>query len=93
MSEPVDPVSALIGMAQRAAEGMSRTEAIMAEASRPPRYEYARVEWDDVNRWARQGWQLVPIYPLPMLDGHVFIMQRQLGAADEAADMLRKEGS
>jgi hypothetical protein len=100
MSEP-DPINALMGMAQQAAAGMSQVQAVMAEAARPPRFEYmlitvaamrldgSRTEgspFSQVNDLAREGWQLMPFVAGPL----TFVMCRQLGAADEAADMLRQ---
>ena len=91
VSEPVGPIAALVGMAQQAAAGMGQVQATMMEASRPPRFEYALVRWEQVNDRAREGWQLAPVLgPLPAAHPGewAFVMQRQLGAADEAAEML-----
>jgi hypothetical protein len=51
------------------------------------RYEYALVQWNDVNPLARQGWLMVPV----TVPGYYFLMSRKLGAADMAADILRQQ--
>lgn len=71
----------------------------MAEAMREPRFEYEPLGWEQVNRLARDGWEMtaaiapaeVDRLPLDFKYGIVFLMRRKLGPADEAAALL--EGS
>jgi hypothetical protein len=88
MAEPeeyTDPAEQIVGMLMGLGGQLG---AAMAESTRPPRYEYRRVSWDDVNELARDGWMLCPMViqtsTLPL-----FVVVRQLGAADEAAELLR----
>lgn len=94
MSEPVDPVGeALMSMARQAAAGMGQVQATMLEASRPPRFEYIRVTWEHVSERAREGWKLSPVLgPIPVAPSGdwYYVMERLLGAADEAAEMLTR---
>jgi hypothetical protein len=100
MSEPAgefDPAH-IEGMLM---SGLRQAQAAFSEAARPARFEYmlitvaamrldgSRTEgspFSQVNDLAREGWQLMPFVAGPL----TFVMCRQLGAADEAADMLRQ---
>jgi hypothetical protein len=82
-----DPVErALMG-------AIGQAGAMLSDAMRPPRFEYTLTWWVKVNMLAREGWQLVPMGPVPgPLPGEpLYVMARQLGAADEAAELLREE--
>lgn len=88
MSEPDPFAFDLMGALRQA-------QAQLLEAARPPRFEYEQVPWEQVNEYARDGWMLAPVIgPIPDVQSKawLFIMQRQLGAADEAADMLKEAG-
>jgi hypothetical protein len=49
------------------------------------------VSWANVNELARDGWMLCPM--VITRAEPVFVMARQLGAADEAAAVLEREAA
>lgn len=81
MSEPIDPFAAMMGSLAAQAQQLG---AQITEASRPVTWEYKLVSWDEVNPLARDGWELKGMD----VGALRFVMGRQRGAADEAADML-----
>lgn len=81
--------------------GLGMLKAAMGEAMRPPRFEYRIVSWHEVNALAADGWQMVPVSPLPgWFDANVvhadyrnevlgFVMMHQLSASDDAEQLLK----
>lgn len=67
----------LVSMAGRMTAGL-------AEATRTPVWEYRIVGWDEVNRLAREGWEMRAA-DIALLR---FLMCRKLGPADEAERLL-----
>jgi hypothetical protein len=63
--------------------------ALIAEATAPERFEYKLVVWTSVNDLARDGWQLMPF--ATGCNHEHWVMQRKLGAADAAEQLLRAD--
>lgn len=73
--------------------GLGQLRAMMTDATAPELFEYARVFWAEVNTFAREGWQLVPIaaHYIPGSEERLYVMVRKLGVADAAAELLKGE--
>jgi len=65
---------------------MAQFGAMAGEAMQPDRFEYAMVQWSDVNRLAADGWEL----RAADIRLTQFVMARKLGAADEARALLER---
>ena len=82
--EPFDAEREMAGILQQAGQMAKMLTAHGQEImSGPPRRVYERVPWEQVNKYAADGWELTAV-----VSGGLHVMQRQFGPADAAAEIL-----
>lgn len=64
----------------------AQLSAAMGEALRPERWQYEMVPWERVNELAADGWKLVAAH----VELTSFVMARQIGPAEAAAELLKQ---
>lgn len=83
--QPFDPEQQLAGILEQAGQlGKILTAHGQEILSGPPRRVYDRVAWEQVNKYAAEGWELTAV-----MSGGLHVMQRQFSPADAAAEFLQ----
>jgi len=81
---------------------MNQMGAAAREMTLPPRYQYKLCLWDEVNPAAKEGWEVHPSGPWPILTAWIdpasgeqrtqpqpgYLMVRKRSVADDAAEMI-----
>jgi hypothetical protein len=80
----------------------NQTGAMIQESLLPPKWEYRLCLWDEVNPAAKEGWEVHPSGPWPILTAWTdpesgeqrtqpqpgYLMVRKRSVADDAAEMI-----